>query len=418
MRPVDSNYNEQAETELLDNIMSAKKEKKESAAKIINAYLVEDFQDPSNRAVFKAISALYPETWPDHKSVAVYLQEQGLPWVNMDKYGHPGLNMGSICAPDGQVRGHSRQFGQLSADVREYVERATGPFSNNDVVSDLCLNNRKLKKAMYEALSRIEKEGKISKIDGKNGWWKPVFPEPEPMNLLAELSEPINVPLPLGIPGIARIRAGNIILISGSPNAGKTAFLLQTVHDFFRSTHISKDICVLTSTKKIRYINSEMSLPELQHRLLESGTSLETWANYVEFLPCSRDFADLIIPDGINLVDFLEVHEDFFLAGKMLAEIHEKLSTGVAIVAMQKKPGADYAKGGAMTLEKPRLVINLDRTERGSFMCKLMKIKEPTNFKLRYDAKQKEFVFKPGFIIHELSDWHYPPASSKNLRKN
>jgi hypothetical protein len=160
-----------------------------------------------------------------------------------------------------------------------------------------------------------------------------------------------------------------------------------------------------------------MSLPELQNRLQDSGTPLKTWAEHVDFLPRARDFADLVLPDGITFIDYLEIQEHFFLAGKLIAEIHEKLKSGLAFVAMQKRPGAEFAKGGYMTLEKPRLVMNLDRTEKGSFTCKLVKVKEPVDFRLRAEGMTREFIFEPGFNIRELGQWHYPPPPKPAYRR-
>lgn len=48
------------------------------------------------------------------------------------------------------------------------------------------------------------------------------------------------------------------------------------------------------------------------------------------------------------------------MVAEYLKQIHDKLSTGIAVVALQKDPKADQGRGGTFGLEKPRLYLNLD----------------------------------------------------------
>jgi hypothetical protein len=68
----------------------------------------------------------------------------------------------------------------------------------------------------------------------------------------------------------------------------------------------------------------------------------------------------VIKPDAINIIDFLEVHDEFWKVGGMLKEIYDKLNNGIAIVAIQKDKKKDYGRGATMGLEKPRLYLTLN----------------------------------------------------------
>ena len=79
------------------------------------------------------------------------------------------------------------------------------------------------------------------------------------------------------------------------------------------------------------------------------------------FYPMERNenFADVIQPGKgkINIIDFLELYDNFYEISGKLADIHKKLNGAIAIVALQKNPGNDFGLGGYRSLEKPRLAL-------------------------------------------------------------
>jgi hypothetical protein len=63
----------------------------------------------------------------------------------------------------------------------------------------------------------------------------------------------------------------------------------------------------------------------------------------------------------------MEVYdEDYVKIGKWIRDIYRRLTTGIAIIAIQKKSNTakqdfDYSRGGETTLEKPRLYLAMDK---------------------------------------------------------
>ena len=330
-------------------------------------------------------------------------------------------------APDG-FRTNSGQVPDsgrvLAQEVLAFIESDTAPFETKDVYSELCAKDRREKRTISDALSYYEKKNKIKKIDGKRGGWQVVENEPEVMDLLAADTCQFNILFPLGISDQARVRPGSIILVSGSNNAGKTLFLLTVVRNFF-SPHTYPQILNTLSNKLERkgvapivYLNSEMSAGELVTRIRGFGDEPSSWQPHVSFIERSHSFDKLVRPDGITVIDFLEVNEDFFQAGKLLADIHRQLSSGIAVVAMQKKQGHDFAKGGEMTLEKPRLVINLDKNETHGFICKIIKCKEPVDFMHPIQGKERDFVISNRSEIIPISDWRFVNEKQRRAINN
>ncbi|EKD36578.1 MAG: toprim protein [uncultured bacterium] len=312
----------------------------------------------------------------------------------------------------GSASGASQER-NLSKEVISFIESDPAPFSNNDLYSELCARTPEQKKAIRNALDYQEKQGNIRRIDGKRGCWEIVEPAPEEMDLLTADTEPFKLSLPLEISDFVTVRPGGIILVSGSSNAGKTVFLLTVIRSLLADTNINPNVNPSflrkreEGLKNLLYLNSEMSRQELVARIRSFGDDPAIWVKHVSFIERSHSFDRVVNPDGINLIDFLEVNEDFYMAGKFIADIHRKLRAGIAIIAMQKKQGHDYAKGGEMTLEKPRLAINLDRNEPHGFTCKITKAKESVDFTRNIQGMTRDFVITSNSRILPLSKWRF-----------
>ncbi len=332
--------------------------------------------------------------------------------------GHSGQGPVTLRSDSGQCSGQERS---LAEDVLTFIEMEPAPFTNSYLYSELCVTSRREKKTINDALYYYEKQGKIKKIDGKRGHWEVVEDEPAPMDLLSADIEPFNILLPLDISDYAIVRPKGIILCAGSNNAGKSGFLFWVCRNFFAGTHTHTDPNAFLINEKekgvapeILYLNSEMSKQELVARIKCFGDDPALWQQHVKFIERSHSFDKLVKPNGVNFVDFLEVPEDFFLAGKYIADIHKKLESGIALVAMQKKQNSDFAKGGEMTLEKPRLAINLDKNEPHGFTCKITKLKEPRDFKKNIQGMTRDFVITRDSQILPISDWRFVTAKDRD----
>jgi len=63
---------------------------------------------------------------------------------------------------------------------------------------------------------------------------------------------------------------------------------------------------------------------------------------------------------SLNIVDYLEVTDDFFKVGGYLNQIHRALNDAIAIVAIQKRDrNSPMPLGAERAIEKPRLVVSL-----------------------------------------------------------
>ena len=107
----------------------------------------------------------------------------------------------------------------------------------------------------------------------------------------------------------------------------------------------------------------------------------------------------------MNIIDYLEIHGEFWEVAKYLAQIHEKLGQAICVVALQKDPQALYGRGGSFTQEKPILSVALDYGK-----ATISKFKG--EFKGE-NPRGKEYYFKlvDGCRILKGTGWHRPPKT-------
>ncbi len=153
---------------------------------------------------------------------------------------------------------------------------------------------------------------------------------------------------------------------------------------------------------KINYFNSEMGEFELQDRLKRfEDLPLSYW----NFKAISRydDFHEVIEPGKkiINIIDFIEIYEDFYKMGGLINEIHKKLNGAIAIIAIQKKQGQDQGIGGMSTLIKPRLALSME-----SGKIKIVKAKSWKNPTENPNNKVLKFKVVQGCKFITTTDWY------------
>jgi DNA-binding transcriptional ArsR family regulator len=286
-----------------------------------------------------------------------------------------------------------RQERNLTKDVRELVAATTGDFIVTDIYRELEVINREDKNTIRVALARLKKDGIIEKSGRKDGGYRRVSTELVPIEWKTAPTEEAGIILPLGLNRLVNIYPKNIMVASGLQNAGKTAFCMETAR-------------LNMGHHKVVYFSSEMGASELSLRLSKrQDIKTDDWN--VEFYERSSQFVDVIRPDWVNIVDYLEVNDEFWRVGQILTEIHDRLTSGVALVSIQKNEKTDYGRGGTFSAEKPRLYIAINPGEVKIVKAKNWKGTENPN------GKVKKFTIQGGWKFVETSDWYYPEQEER-----
>ncbi len=237
--------------------------------------------------------------------------------------------------------------------IYQWMNLAPGEFSVKDIDRDPVAQA-----LLTERFEKLVSSGVCERVGKRRGWYRLRETELEPMNLIDADDTPVKLWLPFRLSEYVRIFPGNIIIFSGAKSSGKTAFVLNVAKENDRSWDV-------------RYFNSEMGAGELKLRLkLFPDRTLDMW-NFKAY-ERSGNFADVVKSgEGVlNIIDFLEIHDKFYLIGEWIKEIHDRLNGAIAIICIQKNPGVDVGMGGWRSMEKARLALSLE-----SGRCKITEAK-------------------------------------------
>tara|TARA_R100000789_G_scaffold10254_2_gene13982 strand:+ start:193 stop:1788 length:1596 start_codon:yes stop_codon:yes gene_type:complete len=264
---------------------------------------------------------------------------------------------------------------QWKFEVEEWIALQRGYWKVAECNMALQAVTREEKSAVRVTIQRFVKDGLIQHHSSQAGTYRLVDKECEELDYINATDEVVDIKYPFEIERYSITYPKSIILVAGEPNAGKSAFMLNMVEmNMFKH--------------KVNYLSSEMGAQMLRSRLKKFDRPLDSW----KFAPKLRaeNFADVIEPEGLNIIDYMEIHENHYLIGKWLKEVFDKLTTGIAVIAIQREGGKTHGRGGMTTLEKPQLVVNIGGGEAEIIKCKshAMEGVNPNGMKLDFSLIQ------------------------------
>lgn len=293
-----------------------------------------------------------------------------------------------------------RKERNLAKEVECYISVTSGHFSVTSCYMALQVVTKEDKGAVRIAINRLLKQGVIEKYGDRDGEYRRIETEFELIEFDKDDPEetPYLINLPFGLSDLVEISEGNIILVGGEFNSGKTTFMLNVL---FRN----KD------RLPIRYLSSEMNKSEFKKRFRGFGLPMECWVQNERciYLKRSSDFASALDPDALNIIDYLEFKDsDYTRGAEIMTGIHDKLKKGVALVAVQKKEGVRLPRSSDMVLEKPRLGITLTK-EKGELETGIAEIIKAKNVKIgKCDGKRLRYeIINFGSHFRVLNEWGF-----------
>ena len=286
----------------------------------------------------------------------------------------------------------------LAGHIKQFIENSTGCFTTRDIDTEFGLKTRKEKQARSSALLYMARKRLINKDKGVAGKYHIIDNQIEWVDLDAPSEETFPVILPFDLHNKIIIPPKAIIILAGSTNAGKTAFILNTLRMNRQQKY-----------KKI-YLMSEMGSGEYISRIRSFGEPVEKWKS-IKAASRSYDFNGVIEhhnKNGLTCIDYLEeIQGEYFKIASNIRDIYDSLGDGVALVAIQKRSDQKVARGGEGTMEKSRLYLTLDHlcTKEHSIVCALTitKLKAFKNKNLQ--NHELHFEITRGAQISTIMDW-------------
>ena len=180
----------------------------------------------------------------------------------------------------------------------------------------------------------------------------------------------------------------------GAPDAGKSAILMNcAIHNRDRYN--------------VHYFSSELNPSTFRIRMDHFKDASVSQLSNIKFYERGTEWADVIKPgrDNINIIDYIEIEDNFFKVSSILNDIYKKLQGSTCIAALQKMYGKDMGLGGVFTQFKPLLTVAIDSGVAKIVKCKGWKEGKP-------NPKGMIFNFKiaNGIDIYRANmnqGWHY-----------
>lgn len=349
----------------------------------------------------------------DKACISVYRSGQTSPEAKRDKIGTEngtttmqneslGLSrshnsqLATIGTKSGHITGQAdachpkKEPEQLSQRIFAWIKDTSGWWETRELDPDLGIYSSKDKENRKKFLQRLRDQGIIEKHPQINKRYRYVNTQTVSLNFKTANDAGV-LPLrwPLGIEKNVNIFPGSVIVVAGSPNSGKTTFELNFIY-------------LNQETFPIYYFCSEMGAVELRDRLDKfPGIEINEWQ--FEAIERASDFEDVIRPDCVNVIDYLEMTTDLYHVNTHLTNIQHKIGSGIAVVAIQKKTGASFGRGQEFSLEKPKLYISMDRG-------KMQIIKAKSWARKNVDPNELQITFRiiDGCQFLATSEWDWP----------
>lgn len=280
----------------------------------------------------------------------------------------------------------SQRDRKWTEEVKEWIAVTTGNFSVTNCYNELQAVTSKDKAAIRAAIKRLLDKNYIEKYGKQDGNYRRIDTSIEVIDWQNAEIDPLGVYIPMGLDKKAIVEKKSVILLAGVSNQGKSGFTL----DFAKA---NKDIM------PTRYFASEWSPSGLKSRLSKFKENMKVWEG-INFIDRNGDFADVIDPDGINIIDFLETHDDAWKASGEIKAMFDKLVTGICVINLQKNPGSTFGKGGHGTMEKPQIYLTID----DGYMT-VQKIKQPPDDVMNITGLSRKYTYGPGGALVPDGSW-------------
>ncbi len=284
--------------------------------------------------------------------------------------------------------------------VEQWLELVTKTFTNRDAWNELGIVSPDGKTHLRQIFTRLEARHLIVSLG--RGLYRKVDNEAKIIDWQAADSTNI-VPLkfPFGLEEYVRIYPKSIIIVAGSKNAGKTAFL----YNFIKLN---------MGSFSIDLFNSETGPEQMKERFeplnIPYPAPFQVYERY-------DNFADVIDPNHISVIDYLDLNSEVYLVGTEIDAIFRKLNA-VAIIGLQKPPPTvtfikgvkkiierDLAYGGGFTAKRSILYISM-----GEHKLKLVYVKTPAKTTINPDNMAWTFSFNgDGIRFADINRYYGEP---------
>jgi len=258
-----------------------------------------------------------------------------------------------------------------TGEIRDFLDKIQGQeISLSDLRAEFhILPETKSFDGVRNIMHQLAKQNIVKPVGRRQGIFK-VVKEVKPVPLFSIVREKIP-PFPLIFPRYDDtdiemdfseyivVREGDLITLAGRKNKSKTLMCIN-----FAAVNVDKRPILMGNeyTKLVNdiYVPDQRFLNRLQN--IDNVEWVDEDGNdKVTLLPVKGDYAEHIVPNRLNIIDWINLDANqLYDISKVMEDIKSNLGRGVAIVALQKGKGAEDGRGGQFTKDFTDCELLLD----------------------------------------------------------
>jgi len=242
-------------------------------------------------------------------------------------------------------------------DIRRWVdewvvESDGGWFWSPQIWSRFNIITSRGKNTVWQRLKEHAKAGRIEK-DGLR--YRKKDTSLEDIDIFQE-DKFVHIKFPFDLDKYIRLTERSQMVAAGGKDTAKTALLINIAY-------------LNMYDWEVHYFDSESGATLLKERLLAIDPDLPNPLPF-KIHPRMSNFSDVIVPNALNIIDYLDLDSEYQMVGTELRRLVEALDKGVVIVGLQKPPPGKtkdgkiiertWGYGGAPTIKRAQVALSLD----------------------------------------------------------
>jgi hypothetical protein len=296
-------------------------------------------------------------------------------------------------------------------DVLTFVKSQDGAFNYQMMMQGIGIISVQAKTNLYKIISRLREEGVIVNI--ATGTFRKANNEKKLIDWeAADLNNNLHLNLPFNLHTLCKVYPKSIIVVTAGKNGGKTAFAMESV-------------CLNYPLIPTDLFNSETGPEQLKARF--ESLQIPHPAPFPVY-ECYNNFADQIDPTHLSIIDYMDFNNEVYKVGEEIDNVYRKLTTGAAIIFIQRPPPQvsvyrgkkqiterDLAYGGGFSAKRAILYVSMGMISKLEGHLKIIYCKTPMNPKVNPNNMMFSYKFNENGFFTDIHPYYEVAEDDTNV---
>jgi len=288
------------------------------------------------------------------------------------------------------------------AQIEQWIESEEPEFSLNELRQKYQIDPTS--KTLNMSITRMIEEGKIKRV-GRGIYKKIKKVRPVEWHNVLE-GEPLPFKFPtshrddthFNLDHAIKLYPGDLIVCAGMGNAGKSCFsknILGENIDLFeqRPVLMGNEYTNADGVASGKFVGS---IRAMDWMVWHNGNGPK-----FDLLPVKEDWEDYVRKDTLNIIDWINLTDNFYKIGQIIEDIKVRIGQGLAVVVIQKDADKHLGRGGGFTEDMADVYLEVDVMEDFVSRLSIGKVKVA---KGKVKGRSWSFRMDYGSVISEIHE--------------